>query len=100
MISDRTLPRSFHSRTKYLTAKRRELESGMFNSGVSNRDIAKQFGVDEVTIRNDRKVIDMPAGELRKPCRPREWRPRYDPLDPESREKISGSSSEGSPGVV
>jgi hypothetical protein len=59
---------------------------------MSNRAIAKELGVDEATIRNDLKALAMPAGERKKPGRPREWRPRYDPSDPESREKYKAAA--------
>ena len=74
MSSSRALTRSFHSRMKHSPGKRRELVSGMLRTGLSNRAIAKQLGVDEATIRNDKKGLLMPPGELKKPGRPREWR--------------------------
>src|ERR1700730_9277199 len=91
MSSSRALRKSFHPYTKYSPEKRRELVSGMLRTGLSNRAIAKELRVDEATIRNDRKVLSMPAGELKKPGRPREWRPGYGPSVPGSREKYKAA---------
>ena len=92
MSFSRALARSFHPCTKHSPEKRREMVSGMRSAGMSNRAIAKELGVDEATIRNDLKALAMPAGERKKPGRPREWRPRYDPSDPESRDKYKAAA--------
>jgi len=68
--------------------ERREYVALSVNAGKSNRAIAKELGVDEGTIRRDRKFLATPENErpikLPRPKKPKQARPvgEADPAEP------------------